>query len=400
MGPMLDLAARSRHHRRRAAAIVILALGAALEPAPARSQDAAPAAVPESARMPGVPFEELSRRAQEEWNAGPSHAEDALRFYRAGVALDPRWADGWWHVALVEFNLDRFGEARAALARLVALQPDSGPAWSLLGVCDFRLGSHDRAVDELLRGRSLGLDLGDSLGTEAARSLAFLLVRDGNFRPAGRELSRLVRTRGDDAELIAACGLYGLRRRALPGDVPVDERDLVRRVGQATAAALASRADEARALFQDALARYPRARGLHLLFGRFLMREASPGAGEAFRAEAALFPDNADALVEVALDALEHDRAAEGLSPAKKAVSLAPDAVWSRYALGRVLAATGSAGEAVAQLERADALKPEDPDVLLALAQAYGQAGRPGDVERVRAKLLTLPALREPHLVR
>ncbi|MFN8093527.1 MAG: tetratricopeptide repeat protein, partial [Vicinamibacteria bacterium] len=98
--------------------------------------------------------------------------------------------------------------------------------------------------------------------------------------------------------------------------------------------------------------------------------------------------------------ALEHDRAAEGLSPAKKAVSLAPDAVWSRYALGRVLAATGSAGEAVAQLERADALKPEDPDVLLALAQAYGQAGRPGDVERVRAKLLTLPALREPHLVR
>jgi predicted Zn-dependent protease len=392
-------APNGRAHRGLATCLA-LACGAALAGAPARGQQVTPAETSDSPRMPGVSFEELSRRAQEEWDAGPRHAETALRFFRAGVELDPRWADGWWHIGLIHFNLDRFAEARTALARLVALQPDSGPGWSLLGTCDYRLGRYDLALSELLNGRSLGLSLDDSLGRESARSLALLLVRSGQFRPAARELARLLRGDPEDRELITACGLYGLQTKRFPSEVPDAEKDLVERVGRATAAALGWRSDEARALFDDVLARYPAARGVHFLYGRFLMLDASPAAAEAFREEVALFPDHVDALVEVALDAVEHDRPADALAPARTAVRLAPDSVWSRFALGRALVATGATPEGLSELERASEIAPEEPDVLLALAQAYARAGRTPDVERVKAELQSLPAHREARLLR
>jgi predicted Zn-dependent protease len=400
MRSMVGAAAPTDRARRRLAALLGLLCCAALTPGDAPAQEAARAETSDSPRIPGVSFEELSRRAQEEWDAGPSHAETALRFFRAGVDLNPQWADGWWHIGLIDFNLDRFAEAREALARLVALVPDSGPGWSLLGVCDHRLGHYDLALSELVSGRRLGVSPSDSLGQESARSLALLLVRGGHSAAAGKELARLLGANRDDPELILACGLYGLQMKLLPGEIPDTEKDLVQRVGRATAASLAWRSDEARALLDDALARYPKARGVHFLYGRVLLMDASPGAGEWFRREAALFPDHADALVEVALDALEHDRAADAVAPARTAVRLAPEAVWSHYALGRALVATGATSDGVAELERANAIKASEPDVLLALAQAYARAGRTREVERVRAELQNVSAHREAHLLR
>jgi len=396
----MDAATPTRRASRRLAPLLVLACCTAPGPADARPQDAARGESPESPRMPGVSFEELSRRAQEEWDAGPSHAETALRFFRAGVDLNPQWADGWWHIGLVHFNLDRFVDARGALERLLALVPESGPGWSLLGLCDFRLGEHERALAELLNGRRLGAPSADGLGQESARSLALLLVRHGHAAAAGQELARLLARGRDDPELLTACGLYGLQMKLLPGEVPDAERDLVERVGRATAAALALRSDEARAGLEDVLARYPRARGVHFLYGRFLAIDAAPGAGERFREEVALYPDHAEALVEVALDDLEHDRPADALALARRAVASAPDAVWPRYALGRALVATGAASDGIPELERALAGKPGDPDLLLALAQAYARANRKRDVERVKAELAAVPAHREARLLR
>ncbi len=383
--------------RRRLAAILVCcsaALGRS------EAQQAAQAESLESPRMPGVAFEDLSRRAQEEWDAGPSHARTALGFYRAGVELNPQWADGWWHIGLIYVNLDRFGDARGPLLRLLELEPDSGAAWSLLGTGDYRLGNFDLALSELVQGRRLGVLYDGSLGQESARSLALLLVRSGRFRPAAKELARLLSNNRDDPELVLACGLLGLQLKLLPSETPDSQRDLVQRIGRATAAALAWRADEAQALFDDVLARYPKTRGVHFIYGRFLTMDASPSAGESFREEVALFPDHVDALVEVALDALEHDRASEAVAPAKAAVRLAPEAVWSHYALGRALVATGATPDGISELERALSLKPAEPDVLLALAQAYARAGRRDAVERVRAELQGVSAHREAQLLR
>jgi predicted Zn-dependent protease len=397
---MVGPAVPTGRESRRLAALLALVCCTALGRSDARAQDAAPAESLQSPRMPGVAFEELSRRAQEEWDAGPSHARTALQFFRAGVDLNPQWADGWWHIGLIYVNLDRFADARGPLRRLLTLVPDSGPGWSLLGACDYRLGNYDLALSELVSGRSLGVSYNDSLGQESARSLALLLVRSGRSGPAAKELARLLRNNRDDPELVMACGLYGLQMKLLPSEVPDTERDLVQRIGRATAAALAWRSDEAKALFDEVLARYPKVRGVHYLYGRFLMMDASPDAGEWFRKEVGLFPDHVDALVEVALDALEHDRATDAVAPAKTAVLLAPEAVWSHYALGRALVAAGATSDGVSELERANAIKPAEPDVLLALAQAYARAGRTQEVGRVRAELQDVPAHREAQLLR
>jgi hypothetical protein len=47
----------------------------------------------ESPRIPGVPFDELTRRANETWEA--KRTADAVRFYRAKIELNPLWHDGW-----------------------------------------------------------------------------------------------------------------------------------------------------------------------------------------------------------------------------------------------------------------------------------------------------------------
>ena len=132
----------------------------------------------------------------------------------------------------------------------------------MLGICDYRLGDFDRALAELVHGRRLGVTDYDSLGKESARSLALLLIRSGQFGPAAKELARLLNHSRDDAELVAACGLCGLQIKWLPNEIPDAERDLVQRIGRATAAALAWRSDEAKALFDEVLARYEAGRSL------------------------------------------------------------------------------------------------------------------------------------------
>jgi tetratricopeptide (TPR) repeat protein len=77
-------------------------------------------------RMPGVPFEELQRRADEARAAG--RVDEALRFYRAGVELNPLWHEGWFYVGSIHYAQDRFDRARSAFRRVVASVPESGPA--------------------------------------------------------------------------------------------------------------------------------------------------------------------------------------------------------------------------------------------------------------------------------
>jgi predicted Zn-dependent protease len=148
----------------------------------------------------------------------------------------------------------------------------------------------------------------------------------------------------------------------------------------------------ARRLFGDLVARYPSTRGVHFAYGLVLSREGSPEVLPTLRREVELFPDNAEAHLEIAFDILERGNPSEALASARIAARLLPESPWSHFALGRALLATGIGDEAVAELERASALGPEVRDVYVALAQAYARAGRTADVERTRATLQRLDA--------
>jgi predicted Zn-dependent protease len=366
--------------------VVALALSvSALSPVDARAQASPDPA--QGSRAPGVSFEALSRQAEEAWAAGRS--DEALRLFRAGLDLNPEWRDGWWRLGQINANGGRYADAREALLRLVRLEPDAGPAWALLGLCEYRLQAYDRALAYLWKGTSLGVD-DDALQREALLHFALLLVRTGDFASAVKPLARLLTRRSDDPDLVWACGLLALRMPRLPFEVPEAERDLVATAGRAGCAALARRDEEARQGFQALVSRYPKTRGVHFIYGLFLRGAASPEGLAELRREVELFPDNAEACATIAFEILERGTPADALAPARAAARLAPDLGASHLAYGRALVATGAVDEGIAELEQAARMAPEDRDVYLALAQAYAAAGRAADVARARARLLEL----------
>jgi tetratricopeptide (TPR) repeat protein len=365
-------------------------LAAALSLTLAASGVAQETSAADSARMPGVPFEELARRAGEAWREG--RLEEALRFYRAGVELNPLWDEGFWYVGSIHHQQDRYAEARDAYRRVVELKPDAGAAWAMLGLCEYRLRQHDVALGHLLRAEALGVGAGEEIARATARHIALLLIRSGQFDLPARYLAGLARTEGDGPEFVAACGLMTLRMASLPADIPETDRDLVMATGRAVASALAGRNDEARLRFEALVARYPTTPRVHYAFGLFLSLAGSPEALPMLRQEIRLFPDNWQAHLQIALDTLTRGPAADAVAPAREAARLAPDVFAGHFALGRALLAVDEVDQAVRSLERARDLAPEFPDVYLALAQAYSRAGRSEDVKRVKERLTELHA--------
>ena len=231
---------------------------------------------------------------------GRGRSDQALRLFRAGLELDPAWREGWWRLGLIQASEERFDEARVALLRLVALEPDAGPAFALLGLCEYRLALHDQALAHLWKGTSLGLGNDDALRRESLLHFALLhaqwRLRDRVDAPLPAGRPPVGESRGRDGvrspgAADAPPAGRGSRRRPGPG---VD-----RGTGPVRRPRL--RADEAKQGFDDLVARYPRARGTHFIYGVFLRHQASPEALGMLRQELELFPDHAGAHLEIAL---------------------------------------------------------------------------------------------------
>lgn len=369
-------------------------LAAGLAGAPAARADCTLPQGAESAHVPGVAFEELAGRAVAADEAG--RAAEAVRYYRAAVDVNPPWHDGWWRIAVLLSNAGCDDAARTALRRVVRLEPQAGPGWALLGVTDFRLGSHDTAFIYLSRGIALGVAAAPEVGQRALHALTLLLIRRGDFAGSARNLTILARLEPEDPELLLACGLAALRLPRLPSELAGDEREITAAAGRAALALLRGRSAEGHQAFEALLARYPRARGVHYAYGLVLSREGSPEALPMLRREVALFPDHGEAQLEIAFELLERGDPAQALAPARSAAGLLPESFWSRLALGRALLASGPLEDALAELERARALAPDARDVYVALAQAYARAGRKDDLESARARLQQLDASQQP----
>jgi tetratricopeptide (TPR) repeat protein len=377
-------------HRR----LGLLALGCALSlpiAAGARTEDPPP----DSPRIPGVPFEELERRAREAMAS--DQPDEALRYFRAGVELNPLWHEGWFYVGSLHYMQGRSEAARDAFLEVVDAAPAMGPAWALLGFSEFRLGEYDRAQAALSRGLSLGLDDGGEIESGVHHHLALLRIRGRDFEGSVQHLLWLARSQPPAPPLLDACGLMILRLPMLPSEIEDSRKDLVRTAGWAAYSTLADRHEEARPLFESLVARYPESRGVHLAYGLFLAGRVSDEALSQLEREVELFPDNARAHLEIAFHHLDRGDPTDALPSARESVRLAPDVHSSHLALGRALLARDAVEEAVTELEEAARLGPEEADVYVALAQAYARAGRTAEVAKARQKLLELDAEQQPY---
>ena len=271
----------------------------------ARAQPARPASTVQAAE-----FESLASRADAARVAGRLDEADGL--YREALRLRPGWAPGWGHVGTMAYERDRFSECREAFRRLVALEPKAGPAWALRGLCEFGLQAYPAARRSLDQATLYGGLAQATLLPVVLYHQSLLRILASEFEAAIPPLSELASASPETTELVTACGLLLLRRPLLPAAVPASERELVERAGRAHCSYLGRRPEEARARYQQLLARYPTEEHLHYGYGQLLAQQTDVAAADQFRKEIELHPGHVLAHLELAFELLTARSGAAG----------------------------------------------------------------------------------------
>ncbi|PYQ21790.1 MAG: hypothetical protein DMF79_07310 [Acidobacteria bacterium] len=354
----------------------LVALALVLDAQAAPAKPAAPVA-------PAIPFEEIARRAAEAREK--DRIDEAIRWYRQGAQLRPRWDEGLWYLATLLYDQDHFAEGRDAFRRFLAVKPDVGPAWGLRGLCEFRLKEYDAALQSLTKGRALGYGTNTAVQRAAWFHEAILRTRASEFELAVQPLTWLARSEPESPRLVEAAGLMLLRLPKLPAEIPEEKRELVTLAGRAAYAHLAREGKEAKERFQALIERFPTAPNVHYAYGIFLLVSDSDAALAELRKEIEIQPDGVYARLDLAFELMRRGEYAAALPPAEEAVKLAPGLFAAHHALGRALAETGELDRGTRELEAAVRLAPGSPEMHFALARAYAKAGRKAEAERERA---------------
>jgi len=336
-------------------------------------------------------FETLAKRADEA--RAVNRLDDAIELYRQALALRPRWGEGWWYLATLLYERDRYAEAARAFQKAAELQPKAGAPWALLGLCEFQLGRYDEALLHIQRGRQLGLVNNPELIRVLRYHEALLLLLKGDFETAQQNLGALAYDGVSSEDLILALGLAILRIPALPRQIPPnsEEHELIRRAGWAELQAAQRNFTDAHREYARLAADYGKAPNVQYAYGRYLLsRRDDEGALAAFQREIENSPENALARLQIAYIKLRNKEAAAGLKFAEEAIRLYPRSPLGHYLLGRLLLDVGQVARAIEELEVARNLAPEEPRIHFALARAYARANRKADAERARETFVLL----------
>jgi len=325
-----------------------------------------------------------------------NHIPEALGLYRQAVQLRPSWAEGWWFLGTLSYATFRYADGEAAFEEFVKLDDKRSLAWALLGLCEFKTGQYDRALDHLRQGLAAGNDLAPEVEAGARFHYGLLLTREGRFELAKAELERYSRGGGHEPMLIAGLGLNALQQRLLPNEVPAERMDAVMKAGAAYRFFILGEVDKAEAAFQELVKKYPDLPGVHRLYGTCLSYSRPEEAMTELRRELELNPASADANAMLAL-LLVHANDMPGALPyAKKAATDLPSDALAEYAYGEVLMGTGDLRPAIARLEVAERINPAALEYHMALASAYSRAGRKEDARRERRLSMDLAGAPRP----
>lgn len=139
--------------------------------------------------------------------------------------------------------------------------------------------------------------------------------------------------------------------RLYPESAPAAELQARNYLGQ-------GRGELAEPLFRKALTKNPNLPGIHLALGRILLEAQGDldGAEKEFRAEVQLRPGDAEAA----------------------------------WRLGSILAKSGKSKEALAELQRADRLKPDMLETLMDLGKAYSTEGRVDEAAKTFRRIIAI----------
>ena len=310
--------------------------------------------------------------------------DEAISLYGKALNIKPKWPDGWWYVGAIFYQKDVYPQARDAFQNLVALEQDRGPAWAMLGLCQFQTAEYEKAAVSLERSRTLGVNDNSELAGVVRYHIALLYIRFEYFENSYEVLNEFVRVGHESPKVIEAFGLTLLRMPLLPNEIPADQREKVLLAGQAGYNMAARRMDQTRAAFDALLARYPNDPNIHYAYGVYMLPQDADVAMKEFKRELEISPNHFPSLVQMAFEYLKRDQYNDALPLAEKAVQLAPKLYAARNVLGRVLLELGQVDRSIKELEEGVKLAPSSPEMHFALARAYTRAGRKDDASRER----------------
>jgi len=310
--------------------------------------------------------------------------DDAISLYGKALNIKPKWPNGWWYVGAIFYEKDLYPQASDAFQNLVALEPQRGPAWAMLGLCLFQTGDYERAATSLQRGKSLGVNGNSELAGVVLYHIGLLYIRFEYFENAFDTLAELLRAGNASPKVVEAFGLTMLRMPYLPKEIPAAQREKILIAGQAGINMAARRQDQARAAFDTLLAQYPNEPNVHYGFGVFMLSQDADIALKEFNRELEISPNHYPSMVQMAFEYLKRDQYNDALPLAEKAVQLAPKLYAARNVLGRVLLELGQVERSIKELEEGVKLAPSSPEMHFALARAYTRAGRKADAARER----------------
>lgn len=317
--------------------------------------------------------------------------DKAAALYHQALAVNPRWTEGWWSLATIDYDANRYAEGAIAFHKVVALDPRDGTARAMLGLCEFELGQDANALRDIEASKSLGIAEDEQLRQVVLYHEGVLLQRLGRFEAAQAALASLCLSGVQSQELIQTFGMVALRmrdRKTLAAGSAAAE--VVERIGAGACLAGQKNYDAARKEYESVVASNPHFPYVHYAYGRFLLdARDSQGAIREFKLQTEETPN--DILSWLRIASVEYKvNSAAGIPYATEAVRRGPNIPLAHYLLGLLLLDTGDYQKALPQLEIARKAFPQDGKIYLSLAVAYAHVGRPQDSARARAEFLRL----------
>jgi predicted Zn-dependent protease len=331
-------------------------------------------------------FEALAKSATTAREA--AHTEQAVKDYRRALELRPNWEEGWWYLAVLEYDADHYSEAASAFKAVLKLEPTHGSAMNFLGLCEFETKDYPNSFQHLQEGQALGTDDDPDLARTSMYHLALLFNRAGDFDQAQKTIKRAFPDQLPPQARIAL-GIALLRIPLLPQEIEPSNDALVHDAGEI--AAVLARGSGAKALssLQELIRSHPTTPNLHYSFG--LALAASSQVEEALREqrkELELSPATGLPQIELSRLLLGLHRNQEALRAAEAAVQAAPSSAAAHQLLAESLGALGQKEKETVERVAAKNLLPQeplrDPHIveLYSIHTASGTPGVRGGVQR------------------
>jgi tetratricopeptide (TPR) repeat protein len=320
-----------------------------------------------------------------------NHTEEAIDLYTRALKVSPGWAEGWWFLGTLEYESDQYAAARDAFRRLLSNEPKMAAGWAMLGLSEFETRQYDESLAHLSHAVDLGLSNHEELFNAANYHRALLFTREGEFEAAVQLMADAAARGQDNSKTVEAMGLAALRKPVLPSELAPGERELVMAVGRAASDASSRRTADAATEFEALIRQNPTTTQLHFLYGIVLLTNDPDKALIQFKEELEITPRHPQALFSIAEEYVKRSDFKAALPYAERAAETNPRFFAAHSLLGRVLVeGEFDAVRGMKELEIAEKMAPQNPQVRFALAGAYAKAGRTNDAARERAEFMKL----------